>query len=302
MAKRAVYLAIIMFLAFGLKCYPQETPLKQVTVKDSTRHGFPDWSPCGKYIFYGSSDQKTCNTMRIPVDGGKPTRITDYFTQHSRCSPDGKYLVFDAEFGSLIQICPSAGGNPIRIVPETIPINRSGMPCWSPDGKVIAFHSNGVLWTVELGKGHCQKIYEMEKKLIVPFDWTPDGNFIIADVRDRITRGDADIWKIPLYKNMGEAKQLTFLKGYQVEPNISPDGSLIVFSSWKDRSSSMDLYIISSGGGESVQITFDPSHEAEPCWSPDGKRIAFSSNRSGYSAIWTIEPDVQEIKNKLKIE
>jgi len=302
MARRTVCLLIILLFVLNQKSFAQQNSLKQITFGDSTRNGFPDWSPGGNYIFYGASSQTTCNTMRIPSDGGDAIKLTDYFTQHARCSPDGKYLVFDAEFGSLIQICPSEGGNPIRIVPENIPIIHSGMPCWSPDGKIIAFHSNGVLWTLELGNGKFRKIFEMDKKLVASFDWTPDGNNIIADIRDTINRGEADIWKIPLNENKDEAKQLTFLNGYQVEPNISPDGSMIVFMSWQDRESSMNLFIISSDGGEPVQITFDQGHEAEPCWSPDGRKIAFSSTRSGYWAIWIMEPDIQGIKDKLNIE
>ena len=139
----------------------------------------------------------------------------------------------------------------------------------------------------------------MDKKLVAPFDWTPDGNNIIADIRDTINRGKSDIWKIPLNENKDEAKQLTFLNGYQVEPNISPDGSMIVFMSWKDRESKMNLFIISSDGGEPVQITFDQGHESEACWSPDGRKIAFSSTRSGYWAIWVMEPDIQFIQEKL---
>jgi TolB protein len=237
--------------------------------------------------------------MRIPSGGGDAVKLTDYFTQHARCSPDGEHLVFDAEFGSLIQICSSEGGSPIRIVPESIPIVHSGMPCWSPDGKFIAFHSNGVLWTLELGNGELRKIFAMDGKMVAPFDWTPDGNNIIADIRDTINRGQADIWKIPLTENKDQAKQLTFLKGYQVEPSISPDGSRIVLSAWKDRQSSMDLFVISSEGREPVQITSDQGHDAEACWSPDGKKIAFSSTRSGYWAVWVMEPDIQFLKEKL---
>lgn len=290
---------LLIIVLFNSTLFSQQLSTKQITFNDSTRNGFPNWSPCGSYIYYGSSNQITCNTMRIPSDGGDAVKLTNYFTQHTKCSPDGKYLVFDAEFGSLIQLCSSEGGNPIRIVSENIPIVHSGMPCWSPDGKYIAFHSNGVLWTLELGIGKYRKIFEMDKKLVAPFDWAPDGNKIIVDIRDTINRGEADIWEIPLNKNKEEAKQLTFLEMYQVEPNISPDGSMIVFTSWKDRKSNMDLYIISSNGGKPVQITFNQGHNSEACWSPDGKKIAFSSTRAGYWAIWIMELDIEYIKEKL---
>ena len=302
MTKKTVYLLITLLFVLYQHSIAQHKSLKQLTFSDSTRNGFPNWSPCGKYIFYGSSNKETCNTMRLPSDGGDAIKITNYFTQHARCSPDGKYLVFDAEFGSLIQLCSSEGGNPIRIVPDNIPIIHSGMPCWSPDGKSIAFHSNGVLWTLDLGNGKFREIFKIDKKLVAPFDWTPDGNYIIADIRDTIKRGEADIWKISLDENKNKPKQLTFLDKYQVGPSISPDGSMIVFMSWVDRKESMNLFIISSDGGEPVQITDDQGHDSEACWSPDGKKIAFSSTRSGHWAIWVIEPDIQGIKDKLNIE
>jgi Tol biopolymer transport system component len=47
--------------------------------------------------------------------------------------------------------------------------------------------------------------------------------------------------------------------------------------------------------------SMDQGHEAEACWSPDGKKIAFSSTRSGYWAIWIMEPDIQSIKDKLNL-
>ena len=302
MTKRTACLLIIFLFVLNQNSFAQQNSLKQITFSNSTRNGFPNWSPCGNYIFYGSSNQTTCITMRIPSGGGDAVKLTDYFTQHARCSPDGKFLVFDAEFGSVIQICSSEGGSPIRIVPESIPIKHSGMPCWSPDGKFITFHSNGVIWTLELANGNFRKIFEMDGKLVAPFDWTPDGKNIIADIRDTIDPGETDIWKIPLNANKDEAKQLTFLNGYQVEPNISPDGSMIVFMSWKDRKSSMSLFIISSDGGEPVQITYKQGHEAEASWSPDGKKIAFSSTRSGHWNIWVMEPDIKSIKEKLNIK
>ncbi|UCG28548.1 MAG: PD40 domain-containing protein, partial [Bacteroidales bacterium] len=104
---RIISLSVVFFVVLYQMSYAQENSLRQITFSDSTRSGFPDWSPDGNYIYYGSSNRVTCNTMRIPSSGGNVVRITDYFTQHTRCLPDGEYLVFDAEFGSLIQICPS---------------------------------------------------------------------------------------------------------------------------------------------------------------------------------------------------
>ena len=63
-------------------------------------------------------------TMKIPSRGGAPELVTDIFAQHARWSPSGDYIVFDGDFGTVMQVIPSSGGAPIRIDPDTIPIHH----------------------------------------------------------------------------------------------------------------------------------------------------------------------------------
>lgn len=200
-----------------------------------------------------------------------------------------------------MQLVSPNGGTPIRIDPEGIPIVKSGMPCWSPDSKSIAFISNGPIYILDLAKRKSREVFEKEGKIAIPFDWTKDGLNLLADVRDQVNKRESDIWLIPLKE--GKAKQLTFLKGRQVKPDLSPDGSMIVFCS--DHGGNSDLWVMAAKGGEPVQLTFfkgnekNPGFDIEPSWSPDGTKIAFSSTRSGYWAIWIMEPDLDSIRTKL---
>jgi Tol biopolymer transport system component len=240
--------------------------------------------------------------MKIPASGGEPVQLTDYFSQHAQCSPDGYYIVFDGEIGTRVFLATAEGGMPIRIVPDSILIKMSGMPIWAPDSKTIAFHSFGVLWTVELSTSEFRKIFSLEGKKILPYDWTNDGKYIYGSALDTATR-EYDLWKIPIE---GKPEQLTYLEGRQTKPSLSPDDSLIVFSS--NHGGNTDLWIMHANGGNSVQITFyqgdenNPGYDVEPSWSPDGKRIAFSSTRTGYWAIWLMELDLEFIKDKLLID
>jgi len=111
---------------------------------------------------------------KIDANGGEPDQLTDFFSQHARLSPDGNYLVFDGDFGKVIQISSTNGGKPIRLVPESIPIQNSGMPCWSPTGDSIAFHSNGDIFIMELETGKALNIFQIENRLAVPYCWTQD--------------------------------------------------------------------------------------------------------------------------------
>ncbi len=159
----------ILFTVAGLLLassgYSQQLSLKQITFSDSTHDGYPYWTKDSKHIIYGSGTSSSHFMMRIPAEGGSPIQLTDYFAQHGRLSPDESYLVFDGDYGKTIQICSANGGKPIRIVPESIPIHNSGMPCWSPTGDSIAFHSFGDIYIMELETGKASNIFQIENRL-----------------------------------------------------------------------------------------------------------------------------------------
>ena len=281
--------------------YSQQLSLRQITFSDSTHDGYPYWTHDGKYIMYGSGTRNSHYMMKIPIEDGNPVQLTDFFAQHARLSPDGNYMIFDGDFGNVIQISCAHGGKPVRVVPESIPIFNSGMPCWSPTGDSIVFHSLGDIYIMELETGKADNIFQIENKLAVPYCWIPNGNEILMSVIDTVTRF-RDIWR--LHVKTGTAKQITFLEGYQDNPQISPDGSMILFASM--HGGNADLWVMSSKGGDPVQLTFyegddsNPGYDLEASWSPDGKKIAFSSTRTGYWAIWVMELDMEFIIQKLK--
>ncbi len=143
-------------------------------------------------------------------------------------------------------------------------------------------------------------MFRPEGKNAVPYDWSPDGSKILVDVRDTADRSQSDIWEVPLN---GLPRQITFLPGRQVKPSISPDGSMIVFTS--DHGGNADLWIMPAAGGEPVQLTFyegdedNPGFDVEGSWSPDGKSIAFSSTRNDIWAIWKMDLDLETFRDRL---
>ena len=208
----------VLFLQYFISEAPcQRHTLTQLTFSDSTHDGYPYWSPDGAYILYSSGTATTCRTMVIPSRGGTPEPITEIFAQHARWSPAGDYIAFDGEAGTMIQMIPAAGGAPVRIDPDTIPIHMSGMPCWSPDGGRLAFKSMFTIYVMDLKSGSITPLFKPEGKNAVPYDWTPYGSRILMDVRDTADRTQSDIWEVPLH---GLPKQITFLPGRQVKPSI----------------------------------------------------------------------------------
>ncbi len=289
--------AVLVLHLCSLALHSQQHTLTQLTFSDSTHDGYPFWSPDGDYIIYSSGTESTCQTKKIPATGGTPELITEIFAQHARWSPAGEYIAFDGDFGTSIQLIPSSGGTPVRINPDTIAIYKSGMPCWSPDGSKIVFKSIFTLIIMDLETGSLVPLYKQENKNSRPFDWSPDGSKILVDVRDTADNSQSDIWEVPLN---GLPRQITFLPGKQVKPAISPDGSMIVFTS--DHGGNTDLWIMPATGGDPVQLTFyegdkdNPGFDVEGSWSPDGKSIAFSSTRKNIWGIWKMDLDLESIR------
>ena len=87
----------------------------------------------------------------------------------------------------------------------------------------------------------------------------------------------------PRQPQIVQARQITFSRGIDGFPTLSPDGKSIAYSS--DQNGSFEIYIkqLNPGGGE-LQLTNDGQQNGYPAWSPDGQRIAYCPRKRG--GIW----------------
>ena len=82
----------------------------------------------------------------------------------------------------------------------------------------------------------------------------------------------------------GGLRQLTKDAYNDREPDLSPDGRTVVFSS--DRTAwglegAMNLFTLDLATGDVRHVTAGPHVDLSPRWSPDGRRLAFASARRG---------------------
>lgn len=75
--------------------------------------------------------------------------------------------------------------------------------------------------------------------------------------------------------------------GGDYDPDISPDGQLMVFSSTQHHPTA-DIYLKGVDGRSVTQLTTDPAHDVMPVFSPDGRRVAFASDRAGNWDIYVM--------------
>ena len=295
-------MAVTLFLVTGSLYSQDKYPITRLT-SDSTREGFPSWSPDGKTIVYSFFNivegTPVHGSFKIPSNEGTPVQFTDFPTEHPQWSPDGRFIVFDADTGASIQMIEAEGGSPIRFLPDSIGIHNGGLPCWSPTGSHIAFKegSTSSLWVYEVKTRRVAKIFHEEGMLPLPGCWSRDGNSILVALMDRTSRVST-MWSISLD---GRArKQITgHHDGFYRYLALSPDGTLLVYAALQERR--LGLWIMPAKGGKSLPLAVTPQdHNECPAWSPDGKRLAFASGRTGHGDIYVMEVDVEKVKAELK--
>lgn len=118
---------------------------------------------------------------------------------------------------------------------------------------------------------------------------SPDGKWIAVDLQGTIG---------VLPSEGGKVKLLTDGMGDERQPSWSPDGSKIVFHSYRD--GTYHIWSINKDGSDLKQLTFGIYDEREPYMSSDGTRIVFSSDRGGNYDIWELNLTTKALKQLTK--
>jgi dipeptidyl aminopeptidase/acylaminoacyl peptidase len=116
---------------------------------------------------------------------------------------------------------------------------------------------------------------------------SPDGTRLVYDVGDGGTRGD--LWIRDLVR--GVSSRFTFDPAVELNPQWSPDGRRIVYTS--KAKGAGDLYVKDASGtkeAEPLLVNADEKYVSD--WSADGKYILFTSrgDESGWN-IWAVPSD-----------
>lgn len=259
----------------------------QVTTSGWTTH--PQWSPDGERIYFRWGGGAIAS---VPSHGGKlsivqiqtPVGLV-YPGSGNAVSPDGKQIVFCSESVNIHTI-PIDGGEPKQIT-------RGRFPCWSPDGKSIAFirsvfvrrnedWKEEYVWNIYIipskGGDVRQLTSESDDIRRTHIDWSPDGKSIAYFAKDKTIR------IIPVqggeYRIVATAEEL---KNWD-ELAWSPDGSKLVYSS------KGSIWVVSPDGGEPEEIETGLDAKAgHVSWSPDGKKLAFTAIKGGEEELWLME-------------
>jgi Tol biopolymer transport system component len=266
----------------------------------------PRWSPDGKRIYLRGTDGPD-GVASVPSEGGEfsishidaDSMIRQLLQWGGDVvSPDGKKIVFPASKKdnksrfptSHIYTIPVKGGEPKQL---TVSPGWDRFPCWSPDGKSIAFirysdaswnkkkhdYINNICIVRPEGGEVRQLTSESDKVARATIAWSPDGKSIAYYSEDKTIR------VIPV--KGGESREVVEVDKVDEwwdELAWSRDGKKIAYSS------KGSIWVVSLDGGEPEKIkTGLDARVTHISWSPDGKKIAFTASKGGDIELWLME-------------
>ncbi len=251
------------------------------------------WSPDGKVLAYSETPPGGPVTMwLLSVENLQKTRIEPAVAcqdaWNPTFSPDGKTLAFacSSSIGVWsIYAQPLSGGAATRVASAT---GFPGGLCWTPDGSRIVFAtathpgSGGELWQVSTSGSSPERLLFAQDAYSPSF--SRRGNRLAFARRFETI----DIWRIDLSQNPPHPRKLIASSRIQENPQLSPDGSKIVFES--TRSGAREIWISDSSGEDPLRLTsFGGPLTGTPRWSADGKRVLFDSRARGKSDLYVAD-------------
>ncbi len=142
-------------------------------------------TPDDRSVLFTSILGGTVSIWMVPIEGGSPMKLTDGTS--AAVSPDG---------GSIAFIAPGARGVSSLVVcslpgcssPRTIgPAQLDTQVSWTPDGRGVAYASDGNLWVQSLGGGAPRQLTHFtDGRPLRSFAWSRDGRRL-AIARSTIT-------------------------------------------------------------------------------------------------------------------
>ncbi len=318
-------------LEFGLYTVPAEGG-RATLVSHGGYPVVPRFSPDGKRIFHfnnageGSGDWQKYGISVVPTEGGQVTTIPIESGEKmvipgwgggNRVSPDGKTIVFsgkrakDPGLHFHIWTLPTEGGKPERITES--PAECTDMfPCWSPDGKAIAFvrakvsknYAEGFgetnIYIVRSDDGDLKPLTsESHQVAFCPISWSPDGK-MVAYLTMSENSSDKTLNIIPVEDGQSKVVGKVQTINVNTELSWSPDSGRIAFLGYGGPEPYHDIRIISLRDGSTVDIKTNlvDTTTYHLDWSPDGKKLVFGGYKGGGREFWLMENFLPLVKGR----
>ena len=226
---------------------------------------------------------------------GVPRKMLEAGLLGLRWSPDGRQISFiraGSSAGDALWIADADGTNRREIIKA-----ENGMhvhwPSWSRDGFIYFMRTFSTvsnldqteIYRIRSAGGPIEPVVSTLRRATFPLPM-PDGRGLIYSANP--TAADSSLWwRSP---NGSEPRRLTTGVGDYVEPRISADGRVLVFTLNEQRQS-LTRISVGSDRAEIARVTDGYGGDLDPSSSPSDDRLVFSSSRSGVRHLWSARMD-----------
>jgi Tol biopolymer transport system component len=275
--------------------------------------GQPSWSPDGTRIAFAGDTITVMDAdgshrrdlLTYPNRLGSYSSITDI-----TWSPDGTKLIFSSgrspNYIHDIYTIEPDGSNLMNLT--NTPKFDEMEPDFSPNGSQIGYYRGSTGPTPPYG------VYVMNADGSDPtllsegggfgqVDWSPHGMELVFESIFESADSDAEYGDEEVYvinaDGSGQRTALTSNSAVDLEPDWSPDGKKIAFSS--DRDGDFDIYTMDADGSNVAQLTNSPGDDKQPDWLPrlpkdaDGSDEAQVNKKPGVEDVDRDRPELTVI-------
>ena len=256
----------------------------------------PSWSPDGETIACaagaGTSERGARMTLvGVNTSDGSERQLStrDWaVTRHAAWLPDGKGLVATAEesagWAQLWHVAHPSGD--ARRITNDLD-NYRDVSLTSAGDAVVTTRTEARfnLWVAPGGDfARIKQITFGGDHVYRRVAWSPDGRVVFPSN----AAGYREIWITGA--DGGGHRQLTFDKGSNLLPSVSPDGRYVVFVSDRGGAGRHNVWRMDIGGGGHKQLTHG-EQDFGPRVSPDARWVIYTSASAGRETLWRVPLD-----------
>ncbi len=263
------------------------------------------FSPDGQYIYFSAAIQDPASSMlfpsarltelyKVPVAGGKTTRVLASPAEWVQWSADGKSMLYQDRYGiedewrkhhvssttrDLWRYDTATG----RHTNLTARAGEDRNPVWSPDGKSMLFLSErdgGTMnvYTMPVDGGKATALTSFKKHPVRFLSVASTGTMCYTwdgAIYTQAPNGQPHRIAVTLtHDDSDQVTRLSFSKGAG-DATVSPDGKMVAFVVRGD------VFVTSVEYGTTKQVSNTPEAEADPTWGADSRSLVYASERGG---------------------